>query len=92
MPKKHTQEKRLAVVLAALRAEDNIREICKEHGVEVKSYYRWKNLFLEGGRQALAEQAGEPDARARELEDENKRLKGLIADLSIENHLLKKSD
>ncbi len=45
MPKKHTLEKRLAVVLAGLRAEDNIREICKEHGVEVKSYYRWTQPF-----------------------------------------------
>jgi len=92
LPKKHSQEKRLAVVLAGLRAEDNIREICKQHGVEPKSYYRWKNMFLEGGKQALAEESGEPDARARELETENKRLKELVADLSIENHLLKKSE
>lgn len=92
MPKKHSQEKRLAVVLAGLRAEDNIREICKEHGVEVKSYYRWKTAFLEGGQQALGAEAGEPDARVHDLEAENKRLKELVADLSIENHLLKKSD
>jgi transposase len=92
LPKKHSVEKRLAVVLAGLRAEDNIREICKEHGVEVKSYYRWKNAFLEGGKQALGDEGGEPDARVRDLEAENKRLKELVADLSIENHLLKKSD
>lgn len=91
MPKKHTLEKRLAVVLAGLRAEDHIREICKEHGVEVKSYYRWKNAFLEGGKQALGDEGGEPDGRARELETEIKRLKELAADLSIENHLLKKA-
>jgi transposase-like protein len=48
LPKKHSVEKRLAVVLAGLRAEDNIREICKEHGVEVKSYYGWKSAFMEG--------------------------------------------
>jgi len=92
LPKKHSQEKRIAVVLAGLRAEDNIREICKEHGVEVKSYYRWKNAFLEGGKLALGDEAGEPDARSRELETEVRRLKELVADLSIENHLLKKSD
>ena len=92
MPKKHTLEKRLAVVLAGLRAEDNIREICKEDGGEVKSYYRWKNAFLEGGKQALWDEGGEPDTRSRELESEVKRLKELVADLSIENHLLRKSD
>jgi hypothetical protein len=59
---------------------------------EVKSYYRWKNAFLEGGKQALGDEAGEPDARVHDLEAENKRLKELVADLSIENHLLKKRD
>jgi transposase len=85
-------EKRLAVVLAGLQAEDNIREICKEHGVEVKSYYRWKNAFLEGGKQGLGDDGGEPDTHVRDLQMENKRLKELVADLSIENHLLKKSE
>lgn len=79
-------------MLAGLRAEDNIRETCKQHGIEPKTYYRWKNMFLEGGKQALAGESGEQDTRARELEAENKRLKELVADLSIENHLLKKSE
>lgn len=84
-------DKRLAVVLAGLRSEDSIREICKEHGVEVKSYYRWKDKFMEGGKAALGGENGEPDERVREMEAEVKRLKELVADLSIENHLLKKS-
>lgn len=91
MPKKHSLEKRLLVVLEGLRAEDNIREICKKHGIEPKSYYRWKSAFLEGGKLALGDE-GEPDGRVKDLEAENKRLKELVADLSIENHLLKKSD
>lgn len=39
---------------------------------------------------ALAGENGEPDVQVREIEAENKRLKELVADLSIENHLLKK--
>lgn len=92
MPKKYPLEKKLEVVLAGLRSEDSIREICKQHGIEPKTYYKWKSAFLEGGKQGLGD-AGEPgDNRSRELETENKRLKELVADLSIENHLLKKSD
>ena len=84
---------KLEVVLAGLRSEDSIREICKQHGIETKTYYKWKNAFLEGGKLGLSGEGGEAgDSRARELEAENKRLKELVADLSIENHLLKKSD
>jgi transposase len=91
LPRKHSIEKRLEVVMAGLKSEDSVREICKAHGIEVKTFYRWKNLFLEGGKQALAED-GQTDQRQQELLNEIKRLKELVADLSIENHLLKKSD
>lgn len=47
LTRKHSQDKGLAVVLAGLRAEDHIREICKEHGVEVKSHYRCKELVAD---------------------------------------------
>jgi hypothetical protein len=56
----------------------------------VTSYYRWKNAFLEGGKQGLGDDGGGPDAHVRNLQMENKRLKELVADLSIENHRLKK--
>ena len=93
MPKRYPVEKRLEVVLAGLRSEDSVREICRQHGIETKTYYKWKNAFLEGGKQGLSGEDGEAgDSRSRELEVEVKRLKELVADLSIENHLLKKSD
>ncbi len=80
------------MVLAGLRSEDSIREICRQHGIETKTYYKWKHAFLEGGRQGLSGEDAEPvDNRAKELETEVKRLKELVADLSIENHLLKKA-
>jgi transposase len=91
LPRKYSIEKRLEVVMAGLKSEDSIREICKAHGIETKTYYRWKNLFLEGGKQGLAEE-GQSDEHQQELKGEIKRLKELVADLSIENHLLKKSD
>lgn len=93
MPKKYPIEKRLEVVLAGLRSEDSIREICRQHGIETKTYYKWKHAFMEGGKLGLSGDDADPaDGRAKELETEVKRLKELVADLSIENHLLKKSE
>lgn len=93
MPKRYPLEKRLEVVLAGLRSEDSIRELCRQHGIETKTYYKWKNAFLEGGKAALnGDETETRDTRAQELQTEVKRLKELVADLSIENHLLKKSE
>jgi transposase len=93
LPKRYPLEKRLEVVLAGLRSEDSIREVCRQHGIETKTYYKWKNAFVAGGKAALnGDETEAVDTRARELEGEIKRLKELVADLSIENHLLKKSE
>jgi putative transposase len=70
---------------------------CRKHGVSNSMYYRWKGLLDSGGAGALepSRAAGAADARRlRELEEENLRLKRIVADkeleLQMQRELLKK--
>jgi len=66
---------------AALTAGRTVGQICQEIGVSEQTYYRWRNLY--GGMRT-------PELRRlKELEQENLRLKKLVADLSLDNALLK---
>jgi len=82
--KKHTPEqivRHLRNAEAALADGRTIGQICQEIGVSEQTYYRWKNLY--GGMKT-------PELRClKELEQENLRLKKLVADLSLDNAMLK---
>lgn len=56
-------------------------QICREHGISPATFYKWKAKF--GGMNV-----GEAQ-RLRQLEDENAKLKRLVADLSLDNVALK---
>jgi putative transposase len=58
-----------------------VNEVCREHGISDATYYNWKSKF--GGME------GSDVKRLKELEEENRKLKQLFADLSLENHALK---
>lgn len=60
---------------------DNVAQACKKIGVSEQTYYRWRREY--GGMQV--EQA----KRLRNLDQENARLKRLVADLSLDNAILK---
>ena len=61
--------------------DSNISQACKKIGVSEQTYYRWRREY--GGMQV--EQA----KRLKNLEKENSRLKKLVADLSLDNSILK---
>jgi transposase-like protein len=60
---------------------DNVAQVCKKIGVSEQTFYRWRREY--GGMQV--EQA----KKYRELEKENSRLKKIVADLSLDNSILK---
>ena len=82
MKKKRFSEEQITVVLReAERGEKSVDDLCKEHGVSVQSFYRWKAKF--GGMET-------PDVkRLRELEKENARLKRLLAERDLEVDAIK---
>jgi transposase len=91
-PSRFTADQKVDIVLRGLKGEDQIRELCEEVGIQPKTYYEWKKIFLETGKQGFASKSMEKDGEKESLQKENQRLKDLVADLSLENHILKKND
>jgi transposase len=86
-------EDKIRIVLEGLRGEDSISELCRREGIAASQYYSWSKEFLEAGKRRLAGDT----ARAATSEDvkdlrrEAIALKEVVADLTLENRLLKKS-
>ncbi len=49
-----TPEQKTEIVLAGLRGDRSVRDVCREHEVSETLYYQWRDRLLEGGRVALA--------------------------------------
>lgn len=64
-----------------VEAGRQVKDVCREHGISDTTYYQWKSKF--GGMDAS------DIKRLRELEDENRKLKLMVADLSLENRAIK---
>ena len=86
-------EEKIRIVLSGLRGEDSIAELCRREGIAQNLYYRWSKEFLQAGKQRLAgdtARAATSD-EVRDLRREASALKEVVADLTLENRLLKKS-
>jgi transposase len=86
-------EEKIRIVLDGLRGEDSIAELCRREGINQNLYYRWSKEFLEAGKKRLA---GDTVREAtsdevRHLRSEALALKEAVADLTLDNRLLKKS-
>ena len=86
-------EDKIRIVLEGLRGEDSIAELCRREGIASSQYYGWSKEFLEAGKRRLAgDTARAPTpSEVKELRHEAKALKEVVADLTLENRLLKKS-
>ena len=87
-------EEKIRIVLSGLRGEDSIAELCRREGIVQNLYYRWSKEFLEAGKKRLAgdtARAATSD-EVRDLRREAGALKEVVAELVLENRLLKKKD
>jgi len=89
----YSSEEKIRIVLAGLRGEESIAVLCRREGIAESLYYSWSKEFLEAGKRRLsgdtARQATSPEVK--ELRSESMALKECVADLTLENRLLKKS-
>ena len=86
-------EEKIRIVLSGLRGEDSIAELCRREGIVENLYYRWSKEFLAAGKKRLAgntARAATSD-EVKELRREASALKEVVAELTLENRLLKKS-
>ncbi len=73
-------------ILAILRQAEGgvpVAELCREHGMSNASFYKWRAKY--GGMDASMV------SQMKAMEDENRRLKRMYADLSMQNDLLKEA-
>ena len=87
--KKWSAEEKQKVVLAGLRNETSVAELCRQYGVSDVMYYKWRKSFLEGGLTGLKGN-GKTSDYGSALKKENEELKALIGELTVENRFLKK--
>ena len=89
----YSAEEKIRIVLQGLRGEDSIAELCRKEGINQNLYYRWSKEFLEAGKRRLAGDVVR-EATSEEVKDlrqEALGLKEVVAELLMENRLLKKS-
>ena len=91
--KHHSAEDKIRIVLEGLRGEDSIAAICRREGIAESLYYSWSKEFLEAGKKRLAGDTSRSATsdEVKALRRESRDLKEALADLTLENRLLKKS-
>ena len=91
--RQYSAEEKIRIVLEGLRGEDSIAELCRKEGINQNLYYRWSKEFLEAGKKRLAgDTAREATSdEVKSLRSESTQLKEMLAELMMENRLLKKS-
>jgi transposase len=91
--RQYTAEEKIRIVIEGLQGEQSVAEICRREGLNTNIYYRWSKEFLEAGKKRLAgdttREASAPEVQS--IKSENEALKQLVAELSLENRVLKKS-
>ena len=81
MPRKHYTEEQIIAVLQEAEAGAKVAEICRQHGISDGRFYAWKTKYAGLTLSELH--------RSKALEDENRRLKQLVAEQALDNQALK---
>jgi putative transposase len=80
MKRSKFSEEQVAYALRQVEAGTPVPDICRQLGVSEATFYAWKKKYAHLGVSELR--------RLRQLEDENGRLKRLVADLTLDKHML----
>jgi len=91
--RQYSAEEKIRIVLEGLRGEENISELCRREGIAASMYYGWSKEFLEAGKRRLAGDTARAatSGEVKDLRREATALKEVVADLTLENRLFKKS-
>jgi len=80
MAKRGHSEGAILRVLREAESGETVVEICRKHGISQQTFYLWKKKYAGLGLSELRE--------LRQLREENGKLKQLVADLSLDRHIL----
>ena len=91
--KQHSSEEKIRIVLEGLRGEESIAALCRREGIAESLYYAWSKEFLKAGKRRLTgdtARAATTD-EVKDLRQEARSLKEVVAEQALELRLLKKS-
>ena len=80
MARKGHSEEKIIYALRQVEAGKKVSEVCREMGVSCQAFYSWKRRYAGLGLSELRE--------LRQLREENRKLKTLVADLTLDKHIL----
>ena len=80
MPRKGHSEEKIVYALRQVEAGKKVAEVCREMGVSPQAFYSWERRYAGVGLNELRE--------LRQLREENRKLKTLVADLTLDKHIL----
>jgi putative transposase len=80
MRKSRFTEEQIAYAMKQVELGLPVAELCRKMGISEQTFYVWKKKYAGMGITELR--------RVKQLEDENRRLKGLVADLTLDKHML----
>jgi putative transposase len=80
MPRKGHSEEKIVYALRQVEAGKKVTEVCREMEVSPQAFYSWKRRYAGVGLNELRE--------LRQLREENRKLKTLVADLTLDKHIL----
>ena len=91
--KQYSAEEKIRIVLDGLRGELSIAELCRRERIAESLYYNWSKEFLEAGKRRLAGDTARAatSSEVKDLRQEAKALKEVVAEQALELRLLKKS-
>ena len=91
--RKYSAEEKIRIVLEGLRGEYSIAELCRREGIAQGLYYTWSKDFMEAGKKRLSGDTARQatTSEVTDLKHEMRDLKEVVADLTLENRVLKKS-
>jgi putative transposase len=80
MKKTRYTDQQIAFALRQAETGTPVREVIRKMGISEQTFYRWKKLYGGLGPSEVR--------RLKQLEEENRRLKQMVADLSLDKHML----
>ena len=80
MPRKGHSEEQIVYAIRQVEAGKKVTDVCREMRVSAQAFYSWKRRYAGVGVSELRE--------LRQLRDENRQLKTLVADLTLDKHIL----
>ena len=88
--RKRTAAEKLRIVMTGWDPGVNVAELCRREGIVPTQFYGWKKQLSSSAQEVFAPKKGKKTSREEKLEEENRRLKAVIAEITAENLELKK--